>query len=180
MTHIRFDEDCISKILTRYGIILELNRIIGFSNGNEKSDAKCIRQLCDGLLAYPDSEDNTTHFETLSQEYSEITKSFLIDKVKQIKNIVREGLTNEGVQYESYTVIDINKRKRIFDLVNLILSSLTKPSATTPTLNQATSDTPQFFSKFNFRYRYLEDAMSRDEENTSRARDKTFTSNIYA
>jgi len=167
--------DSVSWVQIRYEIILELNRILGYSTGNEKSDSKCIRQLCEGLITYIGSQQNETTIAELSAEYTEVTKEILVSSISQIKDIVREGISSEGTQYESYAVIDMNKRQRIYNIVNPLLSTLTKPSATISSLNQATSDTPRYFSKFNFRYRYLENAMSRDDANSSRARDNCST-----
>jgi nicotinamide riboside kinase len=168
-------KDCLSWVQIRYEIILELNRILGYSTGNEKADSKCIRQLCEGLITYVGTQQNEATMLELSTEYPEVSKEILVSSISQIKDIVREGISSEGTQYESYAVIDMNKRQRIHNIVNPLLSSLTKPSIAISTLNQATSDTPKYFSKFDFRYRYLDSAMSRDDANTSRARENCST-----
>lgn len=164
-----------SWVQLRFELIHELNKILGYSCGREKNDAKAVRQLCEGLITFLECKDVETALLELSKVYKEISKETLVKAVSDIKDIVRQGIKKEGEDYESYAIIDINKRLRIDSIIRPLLGAITKPTSQDNSLKQATSDTPGYFSKIDFRYRYLEDAMSRDDSNTSRARDNCST-----
>jgi len=159
----------------RENIIRECNRILGLCSGTENKDAKSIRQLCDGLIVYIEEQAIVEHLRLLSQHYPSTTADSLKTCFEQIRDIAREGIRNEGQQYETYAAIDVNKRRRIEDAINPLLGKLSRLPENSTALSTASADCPKFFSKSSFRYRHLEHAMTRDEASSSRARDNCST-----
>ena len=159
----------------RQNIIKECNRLLGLCSGTQKSDAKSIRQLCDGLISYIDEEAISQQISLLCEQYTTVTAEDLKSLFQEVRDIVREGISNEGQQYESYAAIDVNKRSRIEAAINPLLGVLTQLPKSSADLGISSADCPRFFSKSEFRYRHLENAITRDETSSSRARDNCST-----
>lgn len=159
----------------RYEIIIECNRILSFCGGSDKSDAKSIRQLCDGVCAYLEDAEVAVQVDTLSVHYPEATRNTLRTLFEAIREVTREGIRSEGQQYESYAAIDVNKRRRIEDAVRPVLGALSRLPANGIQLSTISADCPRYFSKHRFRHHYLENAISRDESGSSRARENCST-----
>ena len=159
----------------RDDLIKECNRILGFSSGADKSDAKSIRQLCDGLISYLLDDDISEAIKDLVVVYPAISVEGIIKIFKTVCEVSREGIRNENQQYESYTIIDASKRKRIEGDIRSLLAVLSRLPDDLATLSVATADCPSYFSRSDFRYRHLDGAMSRDEANSNRARENCST-----
>jgi len=156
-------------------VIKESNRVLALCSTSDKADARAIRQLSDGMVAYLASKPVTTSAPTLVEEYPEINLAALRAAFQQVQGISREGIKSEGQQYESYAVIDADKRQRIEGIVRPILGVLAKLPQGASGLGLSTADCPSYFSKQAFRYEHLENAMSQDESNSARARDNCST-----
>lgn len=159
----------------RENIIKECNRILGLCSGTENKDAKSIRQLCDGVLDYIGENAIEQQLTLLSRHYPSITATGIKTLFEVIRNITREGIRNEGQQYETYAAIDVNKRRRIDESIKPLLGAMSRLPENSTALSTASADCPRFFSKSEFRYRYIEHAMTRDEASSSRARDNCST-----
>lgn len=159
----------------REKLINELNKILSYCSGADKSDAKIIRQLCDGLSKYLSDSAIATQTAILESQYPGVVANSLKTLFEDVCNIVREGISNEGQRFESYAAIDIDKRKRIEDKIKPILGALSRLPNGRNVLSVASADSPKYFSKQAFRYQYLESAIGRDEANSSRARDNCST-----
>jgi nicotinamide riboside kinase len=159
----------------RDAVIKELNRILSLCSTSDKNDAKAIRQFCDGMVAYLESELVASVTDELIEQYPDISVNNLVAAFNQVQEISREGIRSEGQQYETYAVIDADKRQRIEGIVRPILGVLAKLPIGVSGLGLSTADCPRYFSKQDFRYHHLENAMSRDESNSARARDNCST-----
>lgn len=164
-----------SWLHVRHEIIIECNRILSYCGGSDKSDAKSIRQLCDGVCTYLADLTVAEQLDTLSVHYPEATSGALRTLFEAVRGVTREGIRNEGQQYESYAAIDVNKRRRIEDAVRPVLGALSRLPANGTALSTISADCPRYFSKQRFRHQYLEAAMSRDEAGSSRARENCST-----
>ena len=156
-------------------VIKEANRIIALCSTSDKADTRAIRQLCDGMVSYLASGTVVAGAVILAEQFPETNFDALQLAFQQVKDISREGIKSEGQQYESYAVIDADKRQRIEDIVRPILGVLAKLPEGAGCLGLSTADCPSYFSKQAFRYEHLENAMSRDESNSARARDNCST-----
>ena len=156
-------------------VIKEANRIIALCSTSDRADARAIRQLCDGMVAYLASGTVLAATAILAEKFPEINVADLQLVFQNVQGISREGIKSEGQQYESYAVIDADKRQRIEGIVRPILGVLATLPEGTDGLGLSTADCPSYFSKQAFRYEHLENAMSRDESNSARARDNCST-----
>ncbi len=164
----------------RNDLIGELNRILGHSRGTDKTDAKAIRRLANGLEQYlsdPAHGDALTEIATL---YPTVTKQRILEVAKRIADIAREGISNEGGQYESYAVIDVSKRHRIEAEAQPLLGALAEVQPTATELEGvATADTPVWFNKNEFRDSFLAQAMDREESGRAREHCSTMLLRIH-
>ena len=156
-------------------VIKEANRIIALCSTSDKADARAIRQLCDGIVAYLASGTVVAAAAILAEKFPEINVADLRLAFQQVQEISREGIKSEGQQYESYAIIDADKRQHIESIVRPILGVLAKLPEGAGGLGLSTADCPSYFSKQTFRYEHLENAMSHDESNSARARDNCST-----
>jgi len=111
----------------REDIVKECNRILSLSSGTNNSDAKTIRQICDGMNAYLDDASTTDGITALIVLYPSINYEMLKSLFSSITSIAREGIRNENQQYESYATIDANKRRRIEYAISPIMEALASP-----------------------------------------------------
>lgn len=156
-------------------VIKESNRILTLSGTFDKADPRTIRQLCDGMGSYLASVAVTASVAQMTGKYPGITIDTLRVTFQQIQEISREGIKKEGLEFESYAAIDADKRKRIEGIIRPILGILAKLPEGTSGLGLSTADCPSYFGKQAFRYEHIENAMSRDESNSARARDNCAT-----
>ena len=156
-------------------VIKECNRILALCSTSDRGDAKTIRQFCDGMISHLASELVAASAEDLSEQYPDVNVDILGEAFIRVREISREGIKNEGVQFESYAAIDADKRQRIEDVVRPILGVLSKLPIGVSGFGLSTADCPRYFSKQTFRYQHLENAISRDESNSARARDNCST-----
>lgn len=159
----------------REDLIKECNQILGYCTGGDKTNGRSIRQLCDGLVDYFDNPANKAPFGLIVEAYPSVSLEKLKEIFTEIRDIAREGIKKEGDAFESYAIIDIGKQKRIKDLINPLLSTLSRLPDGDESLSVATADCPSYFSRTDFRYRHIEEAMSRDDGSSSRARDNCST-----
>jgi len=156
-------------------VIKESNRILALCSTSDKADARAIRQLCDGMVAYLASGAVTASAAMLAEIYPEVNIAALRAAYQQVQGISREGIKSEGTMYESYAAIDADKRQRIEGVVRPILGVIAKLPEGASGLGLSTADCPSYFGKQAFRYEHLENAMSRDESSSARARDNCST-----
>lgn len=156
-------------------VIKESNRILALCSTADKSDARAIRQLCDGMAAYLASSTVADSQTTYDEKYPESNVAICKAAFLQVQGISREGIKSEGQQYESYAPVDADKRQRIEGIVRPILGVLAKLPEGESGAGLSTADCPSYFSKQAFRYEYLENAMSRDESSSARARENCST-----
>jgi DNA helicase HerA-like ATPase len=167
--------ECRGWLDVREAVIKESNRILALCATSDKADARTIRQLCDGMVAYLASDAVVASLPVFDEKYTEIPIAKLQTDFQQVREIAREGIKKEGQEFESYAVIDANKRQRVENIIRPILGVLGKLPEGTAGLGLSTADCPSYFSKQAFRYEHLENAMSRDESNSARARDNCST-----
>jgi len=92
----------------RTDTITELNRIEAHSRGTGTGDARTIRQLADALRDHVAHPDQAAAVAGLTAVYPAVTAARVSDAATLISNIAREGIRNEGGQYESYAPIDVS------------------------------------------------------------------------
>ena len=158
----------------RADIIQELNRIIGLSRGSDKGEPRTIRQLAEDLLRSLGSPTQIDAIRVLETIYTAEHIAQVSVALRGIVEIVREGINQEGAQFERYEPIGAEKRRRINVLIVPILEFFSSTRIETGVIeNLFTADTPSWFDKEQFRNLYLNQAM--DHEESGRARDHCAT-----
>jgi len=158
----------------RTDIITELNRVLAHSRGTESGDARTIRRLADGLRDHVGHSNQAAAMAGLTTVYPSMTAERVAGAANLISSVSREGIRNEGGQYESYAPIDVGKRNRIREAADSILQALSSlPEGGASTETPITADTPAWFDRNDFRQSHLAQAMDREE--SGRARDHCAT-----
>lgn len=161
----------------RDDLILEANSVLAYARSRETRDARAVRQLCDQMLTLLQDLDSCDGaLEEIQDQYG-ICREEIVRAFESVREIAREGLHDEGGQYERYQPIGAYKRRRIESILQPLLGRLTAQirQADLPTQAMVTADTPAYFSKTSFRDLYLEEALSHQEASGGRARDNCAT-----
>jgi nicotinamide riboside kinase len=156
-------------------LLSELNKILAFASGGDKSDAKQLRQICDGDLIFLESEETEPTLDELITYYSNVDPEELKNVFSDVSDVAREDIKSEGEKFESYAPIDAGKRQRIEQPVREMLGKLARLPQGEIALEISSADSPSYFSKQSFRYEHLEAAISRNEASSARARDNSAT-----
>lgn len=166
------EQDQAAWMQLREDIITEANRIL--SLGSEKSDPRIIRQLCDDICDYLSQTDVIPVLDTLETFYSALDRGNIKLAFECVREIVREGIKDEGGQFESYVAMGVKRRQAVAEIIRPILLELLRlPNADASIISSV--DCPHYFSKYSFKYQNIEHAISRVETNTSRARENSST-----
>lgn len=147
------EEGAESWIHVRINIIMVCNWITELYSGTETTDAKYIQQLCAGFLTYIAEQANEQQLSQLSEHNTNLTAKDIKASFERIGEDVRNGIRNEGQQYEADVAIDANNRRRIEEFFNPLLGTLSRLPENSTALSTASADCPRFFSKSKFRYR---------------------------
>lgn len=160
----------------RDDIIHEMNSILSYTRSRETRDARIVRQLCDQVLTLLRNDESSRVLGDLCHRYG-INESELVSSLDQVRDIVREGIQNEGQQFERYAPIGADKRRRIENIILPLVGKFGSFQNQTNVSDRATitADTPAYFDKNNFRNIYLEEALNRQERAGARARDNSAT-----
>ncbi|MFZ5633680.1 MAG: ATP-binding protein [Bacillota bacterium] len=160
----------------RDDIVYEANSILAYARSRDARDARVVRQLCDQILMLLGSTESLGAVTEIQVRYGVGENEFKM-AFQQVRDIVREGIQNEGQQFERYEPVGANKRRRIESILQPLLAQLTGQTtrAGLPVQAIITADTPVYFDKMSLRHRYLEEALARQEVVGGRARDNCAT-----
>jgi len=159
----------------RDDVVHEANALLSATRSSERRDARVIRQLCDQMLNLLDDTELTNAFQGL-QDRLHVSSRELQVAFEQVRDIAREGVQNEGQQYERYEPLGAAKRRRIEAILTPLLGKMTTQYVGGPqTEALITADSPRHFDKNRLRHVYLEEALGRQEAAGGRARDNCAT-----
>jgi len=160
----------------RRSLLTEVNRLLSLSRETDNRAPRSVRELCDESLTFLGEANNATALRELSERYPDLTAESLRSSFEAVKGIAREGIRQEGTTYESYAPLGISKRQRIESYLLPLIAQLASRGQPVPNTEQFVgADTPTYFSKTLFRGLHLDQAMSREETGTSRARENCAT-----
>ncbi len=153
----------------RENIILECHRIMALAANGTWQDRNAIAIICDGVISAVSATQNTQAIQELANSYPALNISPVQNSFNDVKTL--SARSND----KDYNPIGMNVRQEIDTKLSSLLSILSaKPSLGTQ-FAPYSADSPKYFSKQAFRYRYLENAISRDDSYSSRARDNCST-----
>lgn len=156
-------------ISLRENVILECHRLMSLAANGTWQDRNSMSVVCDGVVSSLDTEQNKTALAELVSNYPTLSLSALRDVFVKTKGT--GGRKND----KDYDPLGMSARQDIDARLNSLLIALSTTPSSSTELGTCSADCPRFFSKYGFRYRYLESAISRDEANSSRARDNCST-----
>jgi hypothetical protein len=160
----------------RDDVIHEANSILASARSRETRDARVVRQLCDQIIALLRDRNSQEALDRLRELFC-LGQEQPLTAFEGVREIAREGIQNEGQQYERYEPIGAQKRRRIEANLQPMLGLLTARGNQEGWTTDATvtADTPRYFDKNSFRNLYLEEALTRQEAAGGRARDNCAT-----
>lgn len=151
-------------------LIQEFNHILSATSGRDWSAPANIEQYCLGARDFLERQENASAIAQLCEIYPDLDYAEL--KVVFINIIKFLGPKNTKGYY---TNLNMAKAQDIKNITVPILNALSRPIGPNIDVNLSSADNPRYFSKQDFRYRYLENAMKRDELSPARTRENSST-----
>lgn len=165
----REDRQGPSWISLKDNLLLECHRVMTLAGNGTWQDRNSISVICDGTITAMTSNINKGAKEELLNNYPLLRDSLPESYFQNVKDIAGRKSDRD------YDPLGMSVRQEANDLLNSLLSVLVTSSASSSSLSVGSADCPKYFSKNDFRYKHIENAMSRDEANSNRARDNCST-----
>lgn len=159
----------------RDDLLLYANRVLGLAT--DASAARQIRQICDQTLSVLRSEAARGPGDDLCALLGNPwDMEAIVTAFEDVKRTVRDGIRDEGGQYERYEQIGPGRRRTVEAEMQPLIDAL---GALLPPEDEAvgrlSADSPTYFSKLGFWNQYLPRAMTRQEGGTARVRENSAT-----
>lgn len=165
----RENSEGISWISLRENMLLECHRLMSTAANGQWQDRSSMSVICDGVIRSLGSEENEEALANLIENFPTLTAESINKVFQDVKQSA--GRKND----KDYDPLGMDARQAVYATINPLLATLvTTPQFPLSSLSSS-ADCPKFFSKHEFRYKHLENAMSRDEANSTRARDNCST-----
>jgi len=165
----REDSDRPSWISLRDNLRLECHRLMSAASSGAWQDRSSIAAICDGVIRSIESEENRNAIEDLNRNYPSLSADSIKTLFNEVKSIAgRQNSTD-------YDPLAMDCRENVDAKLNSLLNSLMMIPQSASELVSSSADCPRYFSKQQFRDRHLENALSRDDTSSSRARDNCST-----
>jgi DNA helicase HerA-like ATPase len=161
--------------LLRDTLIQECHRILALTATGSWQDKSSISVICDGVVAALATGQNQTSLSDLLVQYPSLQQAAPSNVFGEVKTAAGRHGTQD------YSPLGMADRQRSESLLNTLISALSTVPVDGLERGSGSADWPSYFSKTTFRYRHLENAMSRDQTNSPRARDNcsTMLTRIY-
>lgn len=165
----REDSDGPSWISLRDNLRLECHRLMSAASSGTWQDRSSIAAICDGVIRSIESEENRDAIEDLNRNYPSLSADSIKTLFNEVKSIAgRQSSTD-------YDPLAMDCRQDVDAKLNSLLNSLMMTPQSASELVSSSADCPRYFSKQQFRDLHLENALSRDDASSSRARDNCST-----
>ena len=164
-------EDCEgpSWISLRDNLRLECHRLMSAAANGTWQDRSSIAAICDGIIRSMESEDSKKAIEDLNKNYPSLTAESIKELFQEVKQIAGRQSTSD------YDPLAMDVRQNVDAKLDSLLAVLmTTPQFASGAISSS-ADCPRYFSKHKFRDQHLENAITRDEASSSRARDNCST-----
>lgn len=165
----REDNQGPSWISLRENLLLECHRLMSLATRGTWQHRNSMSVICDGIINSLEDEQNKAAVDELHKNFPSLSSAYLKDVFQQVKNIA--GRTND----RDYDPLRMNDRQNVYARLNSLLTKLITTPVYSAGAGSSSADCPRHFSKHDFRYKHLENAMSRNEANSGRARDNCST-----
>lgn len=152
----------------RENLILECHRIMALTSSGTWQERQTINVICDETERAINSDSNKDALKELKIVIPTLDSLSVESLYSRVKNIAgRKNSTD-------YDPLGMSSRQDSDNLINELLTVLLNVSNSSNTIS-ITADNPCYFAKNSFRYNHLENAISRNELNSNRARDNCST-----
>lgn len=155
-------------ISLRENLILECHRIMALTSSGTWQDRQTINIVCDETekaIISDSNKDALQEIKLVIPALESLSVETLYSRVKDLAG--RKNNTD-------YDPLGMITRQNCDKLVNELLATLLNVPSSSSTIS-ISADNPCYFSKTSFRYKHLENAISRNELNSNRARDNCST-----
>lgn len=164
----REDKQGLSWVSLRNDLLLECHRVMSLTSSGTWQDRNSISAICDNVIESLEAEENQQSKDELISNYPDLAFKLPETFFKSVKTLTHR-------QSNDYNPIGMSIRQQVEAQLQELLSAFLMASATTEGLSTGSADCPKYFSKFDFKYKHLENAMTHDEANTNRVRDNCST-----
>ena len=156
-------------------LIQECHRVLGLTATGTWQDRNSINIICEGVVKALNDTTNQAAFQELIGQYPTLAQSNPITVFNQVK--AHAGRPNA----QNFDPLDMARRQTAETLLSSLILDLASVPSVELRLGAGSADRPSYFSKNDFRYRHLEEAMSRDQSHSARTRDNcsTMLTRIY-
>jgi len=155
-------------ISLRENLLLECHRIMALTSSGTWQDRQNINIVCaetEKAIISDSNKDALEELKLVIPALESLSVETLYSRVKDLAG--RKNNTD-------YDPLGMTTRQNCDKLVNELLAALLNVPSSSSTIS-ISADNPCYFSKTSFRYKHLENAISRNELNSNRARDNCST-----
>ncbi len=156
-------------ITLRDNLRLECHWLMSLVSNGEWRARSSITVICDGIIEVVEDKDNN------QKAIEELIRNYPSLSADSIKNLFQEIRNSAGRQGESYDPLTMGIKQTVGAQLNSLLTSLMVTPRSASEIVSSSADCPRYFSKHEFRDYHLENALSRNELNSPRARDNCST-----
>ncbi len=165
----REDSQGPSWVSLRENLLLECHRLKSAAANGQWQDRNSMSVICEGVIRSLESEENNEALANLIDNFPDLTT----DSIKKIFQDVKQSVGRKTDK--DYDPLAMDARQAVNGILNSLLATLvTTPQSSFRSIS-CSADCPKYFSKHEFRYKHIEQAMTRDEASSSRARDNCST-----
>ncbi len=158
-----------SWLSLRENLLLECHRLLSLVANGSWQDRESISEICEGIIQSLESEENKEALEKLIIIFPKLTT----DSIKMIFNDVKQNVRRDSEK--DYKPLVMNVRQKLERSIDSFLYTIMNAPKLPLNLSSCSADCPKFFSKYEFRNRYLENALLCNEASSARARDNCST-----
>ena len=159
----------LSWVSLRENVLLECHRLMSAAANGQWQDRNSMSIICDGVIRSLGLEENREALSNLIWNFPTLTA----DSVKKVFQNVKQSAGRKNDK--DYDPLGMDVRQVVDGTINSLLATLVTTPQSPMSSISCSADCPKYFSKHEFRYKYLENAMSRDEASSTRARDNCST-----
>jgi hypothetical protein len=158
-----------SWISLRENLLLECHKLTSAVGSGLWQDKNSIAKICDGVIRSLEAGENTETIEGLIQNFPSLTAESIKAIFQDVRRIA--GRKND----KDFDPIAMDVRQKVNNIINSLLAILVTIPQSASRLISYSADCPRYFGKHEFRYKHLDNAMSREEISSSRARENCST-----
>jgi uncharacterized protein len=154
-----------SWVSLREELISDCHRILACAAEGSWKERNSLSVICDEVIRALEADRNKDALDELIRNYP------ALDRPLFVENVFRDAKRAAGRKSsQDYEPLGTSSRQDLKDRINEFLGVLNVSPASSLQLDVCSADSPRYFSKYGFRYGYLEGAISRGQVDSPRIR----------